>query len=416
MNQHYQRALLLFEQNRHDLAEQELNQALAVNPNDADAHALLALCLAKRQDFQRATEEAQMAIHLAPDLSFAHYALASILEDRNHYPEARRAVADAIRLAPETALYHGLEASIRFNERDWPGALAAAERGLAIDAENVGCNNLRAMALVKLGRPAEAGATIAAALARDPEDAASHANLGWMLLEQRQPDKAMEHFREALRLNPQFEWARAGIVEALKARHFVYRWMLMYFLFMAKLSGTAQWAIILGGYFGQRFLSEAAAANPELRPFVLPIIVAYVVFALLTWLASPLFNLLLRLSKFGRLALSEEQIFASNCVGGCLLAAVLALGLWLATGSALALFGALYLGLLTLPVSVVFNCPAGWPRQAMTAYVVALLGVAALALANIFGEAFPGYNNLFFLGILASGFVVNGLAMTTVRR
>ena len=46
---------------------------------------------------------------------------------------------------------------------------------------------------------------------------------------------ALEHFREALRLNPSPEWARAGLVEALKARY-PSAASLRYFLWMSTLS------------------------------------------------------------------------------------------------------------------------------------------------------------------------------------
>ena len=61
MNPNLQRALLLFQQSRHDLAEAELRQSLASEPQDAYAHALLALCLSKRESFQEATDEARQA-------------------------------------------------------------------------------------------------------------------------------------------------------------------------------------------------------------------------------------------------------------------------------------------------------------------------------------------------------------------
>src|SRR5947199_251490 len=83
------------------------------------------------------------------------------------------------------------------------------------------------------------------AIGLSPEDADSHANQGWTLLHASEPRRAMEHFREALRLEPNHQWARAGIVEALKARVFLYRWLLAYFLWMARLSGRAQWGILL---------------------------------------------------------------------------------------------------------------------------------------------------------------------------
>ena len=66
---------------------------------------------------------------------------------------------------------------------------------------------------------------------------------------------------------------------------------------MAKLSSRAQWMILLGGYFGYNFLANAAQQNPGIAPFVLPFLILYIAFAVMTWIASPLFNLLLRLDR-----------------------------------------------------------------------------------------------------------------------
>lgn len=418
MGTHLDRAFVLFQQSRPELAEAELRQELTSDPNSPLAHALLSMCLTDREDWQSATNEAHAAIAHAPDMPLAHFALAKALASRNHFPEAERAIGEAIRLDPEDAGQYALLSSIRFQQRQWADALAAAQEGLAVDPENVNCVNLRAMALVKLGRRAEAGVTIGAALAKNPENALSHANQGWALLESGQPVKAMEHFREALRLEPDMDWARQGIVEALKARHFIYRMMLSYFLWMGRLSTQAQWGILIGGYIGVRFLRNLGDDNPQLAPVVLPITVAYTVFAIMTWIADPLFNLLLRLSRFGRLVLSREQILASNLVGGLMLAAVIALVAAIPTQNLNFLILALVLGLLILPTSGIFRCSSGWPRWAMAAGTVflALLGLGAVSPMFAGPAVFSNMLTLFFLGIFASGWAANALAGITPRR
>ena len=381
MNQHLERALLLYQQSRHDQAETELRQALAAEPQDAYAHALLGLCLAHRESFQEATDEVRQAIHLAPDFSFAHFAHAHVLYDRNRFAEALPAINEAIRLEPENADQYALLANIHLQESRWQDALNAAEQGLQFDPEHVGCTNLRAMAMVKLGRRAEAGKTIDAALSKSPENSLTHANQGWTLLEKGDPKKAAEHFREALRLNPQNEWARQGIIEALKARNFIYAGMLKYFLWMGKFSRRGQWAILLGGYFGYRLLGVIAGNNPGLAPWVLPLQILYVAFALMTWLAYPFFNLLLRLNKFGRLVLSREQTVATNWFGFCLLLALIGLAACAFRGFASPWFiMAVVFGLLLLPVSAIFKCTTGWPRNVMAAVTIGmtLLGLAAV--------------------------------------
>ena len=412
MSVHFDRAMLLYQQSRYELAEKELQQELANHPDNAFAHALLALCLLPRKDYQRATQEAKQAIHEAPDMGFGHFALATVLQERNRPDEAEPVVLEAIRLEPDQASYFSLRAAIRLVRRQWAKALEAADEGLAIDPEHVGCSNLRAQALVKLGRQEHAGTTIQAALERDPENALTHANQGWALLERCDYTRAMEHFREALRLDPELDWARQGIVEALKARHFIYRWMLAYFLWVAKLSNQAQWALFIGGYVGFRIARGIAGDNPEIAPFIWPLLAVYVAFVLLTWLASPIFDLLLRLNRFGRLALSRDQIVASNWIAGLLL-----LGLCAAVAAIiLNNFGlfiiALMIGLLMLPTSAIWKCSPGWPRTAMVAVTIglSLLGVAALTV-----QGTPNLISAYFLGILGSQFLANYLASVEPR-
>src|SRR5205823_12580613 len=214
--------------------------------------------------------------------------------------------------------YFGILASLELRKSRWREALVAANQGLEIEPENGLCTNLRAQALVKLGDRAAAATTMGEALARRPDDAYTHANQGWALLHAGQPRQALDHFREALRLDPELEWARAGIVEALKARNFVYRWMLAWFLWMSRLTPGARWGLVIGAYFGTRVIRYAAENSPDLAPFLWPLLFAYAGFVLLTWLAPSFFNLLLRLDRFGRYALSTDQLRGANLLAACL--------------------------------------------------------------------------------------------------
>ncbi len=430
MNPNLERALLLYQQSRHELAEAELRQALAADPHDAYAHALLALCLDAREKFDDATNEARQAIHLSPDVPFAHYAHARVLYDRNRHQEALVAIQEAIRLDPEDADYYSLLAGIHFDEKRWQDALNAAEQGLQFDSEHTGCTNLRAMAMVKLGRRAEAGATIDAALARNPDNSLTHANQGWTLLERGEPKKALEHFREALRLDPDNEWARHGIVEALKARNILYAAMLKYFLWMSKLSGRAQWAIILVGYFGNQALGGLARSNPDLAPWVLPFRILYITFAVLTWTAYPMFNLLLRLNRFGRLALTPEQTVESNWVGASFFLALISLVgcIAMSFGSPWVMSLAVF-GLMLMPLSGLFRCSTGWPRWTMIAVVSVLTLIGVVAIALIW-QAYQGNDQylkatangafgllgVFSVGVLLSTFLANFLATQRPKR
>ena len=419
-----QRALVLHEQGRHDLAEKELRQHLVQRPNDGFGHALLAISLVEQEKLDDAQQTAREAIGQAPDLAFSHYALARVLSARNREDEAVPVIQEAIRLEPTDADYHAMMAGIQFDRRKWQASLDAAETGLQFSPEHVGCNNLRSMALVKLGRTHEAGATIDRTLARDPDDAFSHANKGWTLLEQGQHREAMHHFRESLRLDPTNDWARAGLVEGLKAGNPLYAVMLKYFLWMQKLSSGARWGIIVGGYFANRVMAGAAHANPALAPWLLPFRILYIAFAVLTWLAYPIFNLLLFLHPTGRHALDRDNRAQAAWVGICLLLALCSLAVWLISREAAFLIPALIFGLLALPTAALFSCQRGWPRLTMLAITIGLAatGMVAVALLGWSAKGSPAAElglrslTLFLAGTFISQWVANWLSTQRPRR
>lgn len=403
-----ERSSLLLEQGRFDLAEKELRRQLAENHQDALSHALLAFCLMKQERLPEAEREAREAVSLAPDASFGHFHLGQVLDQRDRLDQAAAAFQEAIRLDPEDADYHAALASVRVQQRRWDEALVAAEQGLELDPDHDACINLRAMILTHTGKTGEAHSTLDDALARDPENAFTHANRGWTLLRESRPAPAIEHFREALRLDPSMEYARIGIVEAMKARNPIYRPILRFFLWMGSLQGRSQMWLILGLFFGVRLLRGVAKAQPALAPVIYVVIFLYLVFVLLTWVADPLFNLLLRLDKFGRLALSREQLLASNWFGGVLGFALLSFVVGLVTLSQTLLLISLGAAALILPVTAVFRCNPGWPRWTMAGYTALLVVAMAVCL---YRGATAGFLGFALLGSVLSTWVGSGLSL-----
>ena len=60
--------------------------------------------------------------------------------------------------------------------------------------------------------------------------------------------KALEHFKESLSKDPNFEFAQVGLLEAIKATNPIYRLFLKYAFAMSKLTAKYQWAVIIGFY------------------------------------------------------------------------------------------------------------------------------------------------------------------------
>jgi len=310
---------MLMSQRRSELAEKELRQALVHDPNDALTHSLLAACLVDQEKFTDATDAAGQAIHLAPDEPYSHYMMGQVMYHGNHFDEAREAANTAVELDPWDPDYFALISAIELEQHRWSAALQAAEQGLEVEPDHVRCINLRATSLMKLGRAEEAGQSLDVALQNQPDNSFSHANKGWTKLHQGKPREALVHFREALRIDPNSEFARSGIVEAMKARNPIYRWLLSWFLFLSRLSPRVQIFLVLGILFGQRLLVGLADSVPVLEPLVPFILFGYLGFVWMTWCGPMLFNVVLRFDTFGRLVLSTKERHQSTIVGVYLL-------------------------------------------------------------------------------------------------
>lgn len=229
--------------------------ALASDPDEPSAHALLALGLAHLGQSREAVEAGRRAVARDPEMAFAHYAHAWALLEYDDSIRAERAAREALRLQPGADEY-GLLANVYSRQLRWKEALDAAESGLDEDPLNECCRNFRALALTSLGRTGEATSAVHQSLAADPDDAYSHANRGWLLLRVSNTEEALDSFLTALRLDPAMEWARLGVIEAMKARNRVYRLMLRYTLWRGSAS-TGSVSILI------RFASASATASAE---------------------------------------------------------------------------------------------------------------------------------------------------------
>lgn len=365
----HERAILLLQQGKATLAEQELRRSLALDQEDALAHTYLALCLVEQKRLDEALAEIKQAIVLDPVFAFAHYVLAEIHYRNDRYKEAQQAIKEGLRLNPDDADYYQLLGNVFFIQRKYREALEAAETGLSLEPEHVDCLNLRARVLVKLGRKDIAQDAFKASFQQQPDNAITHANQGWAYLETGETKLALEHFREALRQRPTLEFAREGMVEALKAKYWIYRGVLKLSFAMDRLSAGARWGMMIGIILVVRIV-------PVLLPF-------YLVVVFFSWFSDMIFDSLLRLNSFGKHALSKQQVLASNTFMGVVAAGVLALG----GGKALDIPLLVNLGLVLLallfPIAGTFRVQGPARRKSLTCFY----GLAGLGVFFVVAEA-----------------------------
>lgn len=405
-----ERSSQLIDLKRFDEAEKNLKEILSQNPNEVEAIALLAICKSEQSQYKESLTLIQQAIKEQPDNDYYLYLHALFSLRNDELKIALQFINNAIAFNPFEANYFGLLSSIFLNKKEWRSALESANKGLEIDAQNLICLNNRSTSLFKLDRKEEAFVTVDQALQEDPENDLTHTNVGWGHLEKGNSKKALEHFREALKINPENEYAKAGLVEGLKARYLFYRIFLKYVFWMSNLKGKLQWGVILGFYFGSKLLKVIANDNPSIELFITPIIILYTVFAVSTWIITPLSNLFLRLNVYGRYALTEEELKSSSLVGLAFCLGVIGIVGYLISSEAS--FGLLFFFGFTMmiPLSSVYSPIKERSKNILAFYAIALfsVGVITIVLEALNGEAgiFP---IIYLIGWVAYGWVANAL-------
>lgn len=401
-----QRAMQLIERRRYKEAEKSLVDALSLEPTNITALSLLALCKYETEKINDALILIKQAVGLDPDNDHLLYLHALFSFRADDLRNAEQMIKNAIAFNPANANYHGLMANIKLHQRAWQEALDQANIGLSIEAENLECLNARATALLKLDKKTESFDTIREALQQDPENDNTHSNIGWSQLESGEVEKALESFRNALRFNPQNEFAKSGMVEALKARYLFYKWFLKYAFWINNLKAKGQWFFIVGMFIGVRVLSELADNNSDYAPFIKPIVYVYFAFAISTWIIEPLSNLVLRFNIFGRYALTRHEIIASNFVGFSFgLAAITAVA-FMITEESFFLILMLYFTLMMLPFGSMLRPNILRNRQILIGLTVI---IGTIGLIGIFFTIAWWY--FFIFGIFSYQWVANALTI-----
>ncbi|HBT11229.1 MULTISPECIES: tetratricopeptide repeat protein [Leeuwenhoekiella] len=296
------RGITLFELGRYEEAVKQLGES----PTDFTARYYMMLCFYNLEQYDRAASLSSELLAEDPNQPDVFFIKARIANHRDEEKDALKFVDEAISMDPEEADYFGFKAGLLLKKKKYQEALQLANHGLSLDAKNNYCLNLRAQILTKLDRKEEAGETVENILYDNPEDSYSHANVGWVALEHSDHKKAIEHFRMALQLDPNNEYARNGMSTALKAKNFIFRWHLKYAFWISKQQGKNQWIFIIGIYLVYR-LSVKLLGAAGLSILAVPLIIAYLLFALGSWMIDPISNAILSLDRNGKFLLDQQE-------------------------------------------------------------------------------------------------------------
>ena len=346
--------LLLQDQGRLEEAEACFYSVLAREPDNDFVYGRLALCqMSQPGKKRRALETVGEAIRLRADEPFYFSVKAIILGELHRGRESLKAAETAVRLNPEDSFALSDKENAYCAMDRWAEAEEWSRRALALDGDNAMAANILAHTLRLQGKREDNAEAVARLLAADPEDSFAHVNAGWSALQAKDQARAEGHFREALRLDPESDMAREGLLESFRARSWFYRAYLSYCFFMQRHTEGKQWLIFLGAFavyqVSRRYL---ATINPVYSGVL---VAAWLGLVLWVWLAPGIGNFLILLDRSARLALKPAERHQGIAVGG-----VFALGaLATAAGLVSAYFPVLLAGVgmlaTTIPASLTFG-------------------------------------------------------------
>jgi tetratricopeptide (TPR) repeat protein len=402
---HIQRGLHLRRVRRFAEAEAAFKEALSTDPENDFALHHLATCQWQQEGREKdALRTIREAVRVAPNDS-DHHALAALI--RGNVESAKDALPsadEAIRLDPSSAFAFYARSQLLLALRRLPEAEVAARSALEREPGHSGAATVLSHTLRLQGRTGENAAQIAAMLERDPEDDEHHAAAGWNALQAGKYTEAQTHFREALRLNPESEFARDGLIEAFRARSTVYRIYLRWALWMQGKGDAFQWSVIIGFYLLAKF-SRVIFSGP-FAPIAALLVGLYFLFVLWVHVAKAVGNFMLLWDPFARLALRRPEKLEAWIVGVFVIGAVGFGAVGALTGSFSLLFLAGTLLAAAIPFSHTFTnkAPAGrWLFGGIGVYVLIAGTIVLCADWLLFIDAKVAVN-LAVLGMLLSVF------------
>jgi tetratricopeptide (TPR) repeat protein len=211
-----------------EAAAQNFAAAAALQPTYADAHANLGVLLTELGRPEEAEAPLRTAAQLSPQSAEVRFNLGNALLRQMRFPEARELYLEAIRLRPTYAEAHGNLAAACKGIGDLDQSLAHYAEAARLAPRDLTLLQNYALMLAELRRYAEAIPVYEHSLAIEPNQPATHTNLGSAIQEfirdKHSPDvlplldRAILAHRHALALMPELFAAQANLGLALLAR------------------------------------------------------------------------------------------------------------------------------------------------------------------------------------------------------
>ena len=254
--QWWARATAALSQGNYLQAIEALRRVLSLEPEDAEAHGLLALCLVDARRLAAAETEAKLALARAPLLPLAHVAMGQVSFARRDFSRAEESFRTALELEPDRAAHHRRLGELFSATARRAEAEAAFARALELEPEDP--DNLVAVGRERLhgGAIDEAERLARAALELSPAHQDALVLMGSVLLRRGDVAGAREHALWAVSADPTDRGA-LGLLTAIKAKT---SWLLglwwRYNTWCGEVGSRSAVLVLLGAFVLYRLLTQ----------------------------------------------------------------------------------------------------------------------------------------------------------------
>lgn len=283
----------LLEAKKVDAARQQINELAIGFPELWYIPMFRARIALSLGDNVEAEAQALQAIAINAEDAYLHFLLSMAQHNLKKYDEALMQIELAISIDPNEPQFYALKGQQLMQRERYVDAEYVVREGLQLNPDHEGCLQVLALSLNVQGKRDFATDTVGELLASNPESPDAHANAGFLALNKNDVDAARTHFVEALRLDPDNQWAQNGLAEVIKATNPLYRQFLRFSVWMADIGEKYRWGLIIGLLVVIRFV-------PILVPF-------YIVLLLWTWFTAPISSAYLLFHPQGKYLISKED-------------------------------------------------------------------------------------------------------------
>lgn len=282
---HLEKGQALFDLDRYEGALAELNLARAENPQDEEPVSLGAFCHYFLGQPKLGLKMGQEALALDPESIRALHVVGLCYTHLGKEKQAKQVLDQAISIDPEEPFGHYYMSWFLGNTGKWKLALTSIERALELDPENATFESHRSKILLKLGRRAEAKSSSLHSLNLDSCAPNALSQLGTVLRQEGDVVGSMKAFRDALRIDPNDEEARKGLLEAIRSRFFLYRWLLNFELQMQRITPQFRSGFTILPLLSLRAMGAISKSqfDPLMKIFLMTICGIYLLFLFSLW-------------------------------------------------------------------------------------------------------------------------------------